>query len=147
MTLAAEIDRKVRDSFARQQAMVTIGASLVGLARGEAEIALPFDPKVTQQHGFVHGGVVAMIADSACGYAALSTMPREASVLTVEFKLNLLAPAKGERFVAAGRVVRPGRRLVVTLGEVFAEEAGRRKQVAMIVATMMAIEGDAGIRD
>ena len=147
MTLDPRIDRKVRDSFARQQAMVTIGASLTGLARGEAEIVLPFDPKVTQQHGFVHGGVVAMIADSACGYAALSTMPLDASVLTVEFKLNLLAPAKGERFVAAGRVVRPGRRLVVTLGEVFAEEAGRRKQVAMIVATMMAIEGDAGIRD
>jgi uncharacterized protein (TIGR00369 family) len=111
------------------------------------EIVLPFSGRILQQHEFIHAGAVATIADSACGYAALSVMPRDAAVLTTEFKINLLAPAKGERIRAIGRVIRNGKKLVITLGEVFAEEGGARKQIALITATMMVIETGAGLRD
>lgn len=119
-----DFERRVRESFGRQQAMTTIGASLGRVAAGEVEVILAYAPAVTQQHGFIHGGIVAMIADSSCGYAALSLMPKDAAVLTTEFKINLMAPAKGERLIALGRVVRPGRTLTVCMSEVFAEEAG-----------------------
>jgi uncharacterized protein (TIGR00369 family) len=141
------IDRRIRDSFARMQAMATFGASLVAVRKGEIEIALPFSPSLTQQHGFVHAGIIAAIADTACGYAALTLMPDDAAVLTSEFKINLLSPAKGERFLAIGRVVRPGRRLMVCLGEVWAEEGGSHKQVALMTASMMAVETSTGLRD
>lgn len=141
------IEARIRDSFARQQAMATIGAALRSVAAGAVEIEVPFADALTQQHGFLHGGVIAMIADTACGYAALSVMPREAAVLTVEFKLNLLAPGKGERFVAAGRVVRPGRKLVVCVGDVFAETQAERKPIALITATMMVMDTGSGLRD
>jgi uncharacterized protein (TIGR00369 family) len=143
----AQFEKRIRASFARQQAMVTIGASLSAVRKGEVEIVLPFAPKVTQQHGFIHGGVVAMIADSACGYAALTMMPADAAVLTIEFKLNLLSPAKGERLRALGRVVRPGRKLFVCLGEVFAENGAEKKQVALMTASMMVTETATGLRD
>jgi uncharacterized protein (TIGR00369 family) len=106
-------EARVRASFARQGVMTTIGARLTRVAAGAVEIELPFRSDLTQQHGFVHAGVITTIADSACGYAAFSLMPAEASVLTVEYKVNLLAPARGDRFVARGRVVKPGRTLTV----------------------------------
>ena len=108
---------------------------------------LPFGDHILQQHGFIHAGAVATIADSACGYAALSVMPADAAVLTTEFKINLLSPAKGDRLRAVGRVVRSGRTLVVTLGEVFAETAGASKQIAMITASMMVVSTGTGLKD
>jgi len=147
MLNAKEIDARVRGSFARQTIMTTLGAEIASVRSGEVEIVLPFSDRILQQHDFIHAGAVATIADSACGYAALSVMPRDAAVLTTEFKINLLAPAKGERLRAIGRVVRSGKKLVITLGEVFAEEGGARKQVALITATMMVMETGTGLRD
>lgn len=129
------------------QTMATFGASLQAVRKGEVEIVLPFTAALVQQHGFIHAGVLATIADTACGYAALTLMPSEAAVLTTEFKINLLSPAKGERFTAYGRVVRPGRKLMVCLGEVFAEEGQARKQVALMTASMMVVDGGTGLRD
>jgi uncharacterized protein (TIGR00369 family) len=131
----AEIEARVRDSFARQTIMATLGAEIAAVRAGEVEIVLPFSDRILQQHGFVHAGAVATIADSACGYAGLTVMPRDAAVLTTEFKINLLSPAKGDRLRAVGRVIRNGRTLVITMGEVFAESAGVSKQVALITAT------------
>jgi uncharacterized protein (TIGR00369 family) len=146
MGLDPQIEARVRESFARQQAMVTIGASLRSVRAGEVEIELPFDARLTQQHGFIHAGVTAMIVDTACGFAALSLMPADAAVLTTEFKMNLLAPAQGARFLARGRVVRPGKKLMVCLGEVFAETDGKPdKQVALMTASMMVIDGATGL--
>jgi uncharacterized protein (TIGR00369 family) len=144
---AREIEARVRGSFGRQTIMTTLGAEIAAVRAGEVEIVLPFSDRILQQHGFIHAGAVATIADSACGYAALTVMPRDAGVLTTEFKINLLAPAKGERLRAVGRVIRSGKKLVITLGEVFAEEGSARKQVALITATMMVVETGAGLRD
>jgi uncharacterized protein (TIGR00369 family) len=127
--------------------MTTIGASVQSVRRGEVEIVLPFADHIMQQHGFIHAGAVATIADSACGYAALSVMPADAAVLTTEFKINLLSPAKGERLRAVGRVVRAGKKLVITMGEVFADEGGASKQVALITATMMVVDPGTGLRN
>lgn len=129
------------------QTMATFGASLQAVRKGEVEIVLPFTAALVQQHGFIHAGVLATIADTACGYAALTLMPSEAAVLTTEFKINLLSPAKGERFMAYGRVVRPGRKLMVCLGKVFAQEGQARKQVALMTASMMVVDGGTGLRD
>jgi uncharacterized protein (TIGR00369 family) len=142
-----DADRRVRESFSRQSIMTTIGASVHSVRRGEVEIVLPFADHILQQHGFIHAGAVATIADSACGYAALSVMPADAAVLTTEFKINLLSPAKGERLRAVGRVVRAGKKLVITMGEVFADEGGVSKQVALITATMMVVDTGTGLRN
>jgi uncharacterized protein (TIGR00369 family) len=144
---AKEIETRVRESFGRQSIMTTLGAEIAAVRSGEVEIVLPFSDRILQQHNFIHAGAVATIADSACGYAALTVMPRDAAVLTTEFKINLLAPAKGERLRAIGRVVRNGKTLVITLGEVFAETVGESKQVAMITATMMVVGTGSGLRD
>ena len=144
--LDPKAEARCRASFARQPAMATIGATVESVAAGEVEIAMPFSAKLTQQHGFIHAGIVTMLCDTAC-FAALSLMPEDAAVLTTEFKVNLLSPAKGERLIAHGRVVRPGKKLMVCLGEVFAEEAGRRKQVALMTASMMVIDTSTGLRD
>ncbi len=104
-------ESRVRASFARQRAMHTIGARLVRVEPGEVELDLPFREDLTQQHGFLHAGIVTALVDSACGYAALSLMDRESAVLSVEYKVNLLAPAVGERMRAIGRVIKPGRTL------------------------------------
>jgi uncharacterized protein (TIGR00369 family) len=141
------LEARVRSSFERQQLMTTIGASMTAISRGEVEIVLPYRLELTQQHGFVHAGVIATIADSACGYAALTLMPPDTAVLTTEFKINLLSPGKGDRFVAVGRVVRPGRKLMVCIGEVFAYLADARKQVALMTASMMVMDGAVGLRD
>jgi uncharacterized protein (TIGR00369 family) len=140
-------ERRCRDSFRRQQAMTTVGASMLSVAAGEVEIVMPFSEQLTQQHGFIHAGIITMLCDTACGFAALSLMPADAAVLTTEFKVNLLSPAKGEQFIAKGRVVRAGKTLTVCLGEVFAEEEGKRKQVALMTASMMAVNTSSGLRD
>lgn len=142
-----EIEARVRESFAKQTIMTTIGAEVLSVRPGAVEIVLPFSDKLLQQHGFMHAGAVATIADTACGYAALSVMPPDVAVLTTEFKINLLSPAKGDRLRAVGRVVRNGKTLVITLGEVFAETAGTSKQVALITATMMVVSTGTGMRD
>jgi uncharacterized protein (TIGR00369 family) len=135
--------QRVRDSFARQGAMSLIGAELAELAPGRCAIALRPRPELSQQHGYVHAGVVAMIVDSAGGYAGFTLFPEDASVLTVEFKLNLLAPALGERLVAQGNVIKPGRTLTITQGEVHAEQNGRRVLVALMQQTLMVMHGKA----
>jgi uncharacterized protein (TIGR00369 family) len=145
--LDPKAEARCRASFARQQAMTTIGATVETVAAGEVTLAMRFSEKLTQQHGFIHAGIITMLCDTACGFAALSLMPDDAAVLTTEFKVNLLSPAKGERFIANGRVVRPGKKLMVCLGEVFAEEAGKRKQVALMTASMMVMETASGLRD
>jgi uncharacterized protein (TIGR00369 family) len=135
----AAFETRVRASFARQHVMRTIGATLTRVRPGEVTIELPFRPDLTQQHGFVHAGVVTIIADSACGYAAFSLMPPEASVLTVEYKVNLLSPARGDRLVAHARVTKPGRVLTVCTADVAALSDGRERPVATMLATLMAI--------
>jgi uncharacterized protein (TIGR00369 family) len=147
MSTDRDAEERVRASFGKQQAMTTIGAAIERVAAGEVEIRLPFHARLTQQHGFVHAGVIAAIADSACGYAALSLMPDDAAVLTTEFKMNLLSPARGEYFLARGRVVRPGRKLMVCLGEVFAHEGATAKQVALMTASMMVVDIGTGLKD
>jgi uncharacterized protein (TIGR00369 family) len=133
-----DYERKVRDSFARQAAMATFGARLLRVAPGEVDIELPFRQDLTQQNGFLHAGVVTALIDSACGYAAHSLMEPGADVLSVEFKVNLLAPAVGERFVARGRVLRSGRTLTVCTGDLFAFRGPDEAHVATMTATMIA---------
>src|SRR5215207_4104587 len=125
--------------------MSTLGASILHIAPGAVDIALLASPSVSQQHGFVHAGAVAAIADSAAGYAALSLMPPGAGVLSTEFKINLLAPAAGERIVAKGRVIKAGRTLTVAQSEVFSETAGQEKLIALLTATLMTIAGREGV--
>lgn len=129
----------VRTSFAAQQLMATIGARLAHVAAGEIEIRVPFRPDLTQQHGFLHAGVVTSALDSACGYAAFSLMPEGVGVLTLEFKTNLLAPAKGEELIARGRVLRAGRTITVCQAEASMLIAGAEKAVATMLATIMTI--------
>ncbi len=136
-----DYDAKVRGSFARQGAMTLIGARMSALEPGYCELRLPYREDLTQQHGFVHGGVVGMIADSACGYAGYSMMPADASVLTVEYKINMLSPAQGEEMIARGRVVKPGKTLVITQCEVFAVQNGAEKMVALMQQTLMVMHG------
>jgi uncharacterized protein (TIGR00369 family) len=132
---------RVRASFARQGAMSTLGAELADVASGRVAIALPVEPRLSQQHGFLHAGVVVAALDSACGYAALTLMPEDAEVLTVELKVNLLAPASGDRVVAEGEVVRAGRTLTVCRGDAYAEREGERTHVATMLATMVRRRG------
>ena len=136
---------RVRQSFARQGAMATFGASLDAIAPGYCAISLVPTAAVSQQHGYVHAGVVSAIVDTAGGYAGFTLFPANASVLTVEFKVNLLAPASGDRLVAEGFVVKPGRTLCVTRGEVHAEHAGRRTLVALMQQTLMVMHGKADL--
>lgn len=130
---------RVRASFALQHAMQLIRATLPVVGEGYTEIHLPHWEGVEQQHGFVHGGVVGMIADSAAGYAAMTLVPATASVLTVEYKLNLVAPADGEQLIARGKVVRPGRTLLITQAEVYAVKAGRETLCALMQQTIMSV--------
>jgi uncharacterized protein (TIGR00369 family) len=132
---------RCRASFARQQAMLLIGGTIGALEAGLCEVVLPFREDLTQQKGFVHGGIIGMIADSACGYAAFSLMPADCSLVTVEYKINILAPAVGERLVARGEVVRPGRTLTVARAEVYAEKDGRSVHCASMQQTLMMLAG------
>lgn len=138
-----DFERRVRASFARQAAMQTLGAVIERVRPGEVAVTLPFRAELAQQHGFLHAGVVAAVVDSACGYAALSLMEAGAAVLSVEFKVQLLAPSRGAWFRAIGRVVRAGRTLTVVAGELRAfareDETGDGEVVALLSGTMMAV--------
>ena len=140
-------ESRVRASFAKQRAMATIGATIVRVAPGEIDLELPFREDLTQQHGFLHAGIVATLADSACGYAALSLMPAGADVLSVEYKLNLLAPAVGQRMIARATVLRSGRTVTVCRGDVFAVSDSGEKLIAAMQATMMAVVDRSGVSD
>ncbi len=133
----------VRDSFARQKVMNLIGAEMGLLAPGHCEIRLPFRDDLTQQNGFFHAGITGTIVDSAGGYAGLTLMPAGAGVLTVEFKLNLLAPADGDILVAEGQVLKSGRNLVITRGEVYAIRNGKATHCATMQQTLMTMHGKA----
>jgi len=136
-----EFEKTVRESFAKQGIMTHIGASLGVVEPGSCEIRLPYSDDVSQQHGFFHGGVVGTIADSAGGYAAFSLMAEGDGILTVEYKLNLMAPADGELLIARGQVVRPGRSLTVCTADVFVVKDGRETQCAVMQQTLMRIVG------
>jgi uncharacterized protein (TIGR00369 family) len=132
---------RVRESFARQALMRTISAQLSRVEPGRVEIELPFRADLTQQHGYLHAGITSAIADSAGGYAGYSLFPKGSSVLTVEFKINLLAPAAGERFVALGEVVRPGRTLTICRLEVTAIKGELRSLIAVGQQTLICLDG------
>ncbi len=143
----ARFEERVRKSFAQQRFMATLGATLAGVSPGAVEIRLPFRGELTQQHGFLHAGAMTSVLDSACGYAALTLMPAGAAVLTVEFKVNLLAPGEGEAFAARGRVVRAGRNLPVCTGEVLASRGGEERALVTMLATMMTVRDRPGFVD
>jgi uncharacterized protein (TIGR00369 family) len=137
---------RVRESFARQRFMATLGATLESVAPGEVRIAFTHRDELTQQHGFLHAGVLASVVDSACGYAALSLMEPGTGVLSIEFKINMLAPATGERFAAVGRVLRSGRTVTVCTGEAIALRDDGPVTVATMQATMMGVRRE-GVAD
>lgn len=142
----ADYERRTRESFARQGIMAHIGAVLDVVQPGHVEISLPFLPQLSQQHGFFHAGVISTIADSAGGYAGFTLFAPGAGILTVEFKINLLAAADGERAIAVGDVIRSGRTLTVCRIEAFVEKGGRRTHCATGTQTLMSIVGRAGVR-
>lgn len=142
--LGEDFIRWVRDSFERQTFMKTLGAELVKVEAGVCEIQLPFREDLCQQDGFLHAGATTTIADTAAGYAAYTLMPAGSSVLTVEFKMNLLRPAAGEKLVARARVQKPGRNLSVVQSEVGAVSGGREKTVAIMLATMACLPREPG---
>jgi uncharacterized protein (TIGR00369 family) len=141
-----EFEARVRASFDRQRFMATIGARLARVEAGEVDIELNMRDDLVQQHGFLHAGVLATAADSACGYAALSLMPAGTAVLSVEFKINLLAPAAGDRIMARGRVIRAGKTVTVCWGDVTAYAGDTDRVVATMVGTMMTVR-DRGLTD
>ena len=134
-----EFKSRVMQSFSEQKVMQTVNASLVTVEVGRVEIELPYQPELTQQDGFIHAGISSTIMDSACGYAAFTLMPAEARVLTIEFKINLLAPAAGDRFCAIGKVRKPGRSVFVAEAELYAVADGTDKLVATMTGTLMAV--------
>jgi uncharacterized protein (TIGR00369 family) len=142
----SDFETRVRESFARQKAMTTINAELTRVTPGIVEIEMPFDEAFTQQHGFLHAGIVSTALDSACGYAAFSLMPANAAVLTIEFKVNLLAPGKGERFLFRGSVTKPGRTIIVADGQAYAYGPdGEARLFATMTGTIMTVRDREGI--
>ncbi|ETX30208.1 phenylacetic acid degradation protein [Roseivivax isoporae LMG 25204] len=133
------MEARIRDSFARQTLMTTFGASIRSIAPGEVELEAPILPIARQQQGYGHAGLTFALGDTAAGYAALTRAPDGHEVLTSEIKINLLSPARGDRLIARGRVVKPGRRLIVVLSEVFAEDQGRETQIALLTGTMVPV--------
>jgi len=144
----AGFEQRVRDSFARQPAMTTVGASLQAVEPGRVVVVMRHAEHLTQQHGFVHAGMLSTALDSACGYAAFSLMPADAAVLTIEFKVNLLAPARGPRFRFEGQVIKPGRTISVVEGRAFehADDGTGEKLVATMTATVMTVQGREALR-
>jgi len=132
-----DFEARVRRTFAAQTALATFGITLAKIEPGTLELRMPYDAKFSQQNGFLHGGVVSAGLDTACGLASYTLMPATADILTVEFKINLLAPAKGQTFRFVGNVVKPGRTLVVSEGHAYAIDDGREKLIATMSATMM----------
>lgn len=135
-----DFDSLVRSSFGRQGLMAHLGARLTRVEPGGVDIEVPFRPELTQQHGYLHAGVTSTVLDSACGYAALMLMPEASEVLTIEFKINLLAPAAGEALVARGRVVRRGRTITVCQGDAFGVTAGEEVHCATMTATTIRVD-------
>jgi uncharacterized protein (TIGR00369 family) len=132
---------EIKQSFAKQTIMGLIGAELSRVEPGVVEITLPYRPDLAQQHGYLHAGIVTTIADSACGYAAYSLMPPDSEILSVEFKVNLVRPAKGEVFLAVAEVIKSGRTLTVVRADVFGlDQGGRRELVATMLGTMMGLQ-------
>jgi uncharacterized protein (TIGR00369 family) len=142
---AEHFEQKVRASFERQPAMKLIGAELTRVSAGIVEIEMPFRLDLTQQHGFLHAGIISAALDSACGYAAYSLMPEGASVLTIEFKVNLLAPGKGERFVFRGEVTKGGRTIMVADGRAYAVTDNGSRLIASMTGTMMVVTNRDGV--
>lgn len=140
-------EARTRASFARQGAMALIGALMERVEPGRVEIALPFRPDLAQQHGFFHAGMISAIADSAGGYAGFTLFALDAGVLTVEFKINLIAAADGERAIAVGEVIRSGRTLTVCRLDAYVDKAGKRTHCATGLQTLMSIVGRAGVKD
>lgn len=140
-----EFEKRTRASFAKQGAMMHIGATLEKVEPGHVEIALAFRAELSQQHGFFHAGMLSTIADSAGGYAAFTLFPPDGAVLTVEFKINLMAPADGERALAVGEVIRSGRTLTVCRLDVFVDKQGKRAHCATGLQTLMCLVGRAGV--
>ncbi|NNE81839.1 MAG: PaaI family thioesterase [Silicimonas sp.] len=138
--MRTDIEAKVRASFEAQSMMTTLGAELTDLSAGRATITAPILPESRQQHGAAHAGLTFSIGDSAAGYSALTMFPLAAEVVTVEMKINLMAPGIGDRLVAEGRVIKSGRRLTVVQSDVFAERDGTRTQIALLQGTMIAVE-------
>jgi uncharacterized protein (TIGR00369 family) len=134
-----DYEGRVRASFARQELLNTLHGKIAFISPGELHIEAPFDERFTQQDGFLHAGIVATLMDSACGYAAYTLMPADSRVLSVEFKVNFLNPARGERFRAEGRVAKSGRTVSVCEGKLFALENGKSSLVAMMQATMICL--------
>jgi len=130
---------RTRASFARQKVMATLGISITSLNPGEIELEMPYAAELTQQHGFIHAGILSTALDSACGYAAFSLMPADVAVLTVEFKTNLLAPAAGTRFFFRARVIKPGRTLTICDAQAFAHDGKAEKLIATMTGTLMAV--------
>ena len=132
-------ETRVRSSFEKQEIMKTIGANLVKIAPGEAVIEFTYDRSLTQQHGYIHAGVVTTVVDSACGYAAYTLMPADSEVLTIEYKVNFMSPARGDTFKGIGKVLRSGRTITVCSGEVVAVKDGKETVVASMLATMISL--------
>lgn len=133
-------EANVRDSFSKQAAMTTIGAQLITVEPGVVEIMIPYRADLTQQHGYLHGGIITTVADSACGYAAYTLMPTNSEVLSIEFKVNLLRPAKGQSFIAIAEVIKPGRTLTVARADVVSiDEDQKRELIATMQATMICL--------
>jgi uncharacterized protein (TIGR00369 family) len=135
----ANFEQRIRRSFDSQDAMHTVGASITEVSAGKVVIGFDYHNKLTQQHDFIHAGILSTVMDSACGYAAYSLMPADAEVLTIEFKINLLSPAKGDYFFAIGRVTKPGRTITVADGEMFARSGDQDKRIATMTGTLMTI--------
>jgi uncharacterized protein (TIGR00369 family) len=132
-------ESRIRISFGKQDVMKTIGAELVKVMPGEVHIDFSYKESLTQQNGYIHAGIVTSVVDNACGYAAYTLMPAESDVLTIEYKVNFMSPAKGDRFKGIGRVVKPGRTVTVCSGDVIAVDEGKEKIIATMLATMISV--------
>ncbi|WP_337268077.1 PaaI family thioesterase [Oryzifoliimicrobium ureilyticus] len=136
---------RIHENFAKQAALHTIGAELTRIEHGSTEIELPFDVKLTQQHGILHAGVISAALDSACGFAAYTLIDPDASVLTIEFKVNLMSPGRGDRFLFRGDITKPGSNIIVADGRAYAIGDGPAKLIASMTSTMMVVRGREGI--
>lgn len=138
---------KVRRGFANQGFMTTMGVTLDRVAKGEVDLSVAPSDTISQQHGFVHGGAVGALADTSSGFAAMTMIPDDATLLTAEFKINFLAPARGERIISRGRVLKPGRTLIVVQSEVVALDKGAEKLVALMIATMAVVTARPDVKE
>ena len=136
----ANFESRIQTNFNSQRALQTLNARLVKVCAGEVQIEFPFSDALTQQDGFIHAGMITAVMDSACGYAAYTLMPADSRVLTVEYKVNFLSPAKAEKFIGIGKVIKPGRTLTACAGEVWAMGHGEDKRIAIMQATMIMVE-------